>query len=130
MNGSHVCQKGLIFTPGSCKNTPKTGILIFDPPQSQVSSYSIWNMGFRWPILHQSWVQTSYKGLENNLSNLHVNVRLDSDTRKLKIHHNVGKLTLIRGSKSQFLLFFLNILFFAFIAPILSRNYYFNPENN
>ena len=56
-------------------------------------------------MLHQSWVQTNNKGLENNLSNLHVNVRLDSDT---KIHHNAGKLIVDGVKITIIVLFFLN----------------------
>ena len=31
------------------------------------------NMELRWPILHQSWVQIGFVGLENNLDDLHIN---------------------------------------------------------
>ena len=41
--------------------------------QNHVLCYFIRNMGFIWPILHQSWVRISYDGLENNLNDSHVN---------------------------------------------------------
>ena len=41
--------------------------------QNQDLCYFIQNMRFRWPIFHQSRVQISYDGLENDLNDFYVN---------------------------------------------------------
>ena len=61
--------------------------------QNHVLCYFIRNMGFRWPILHQSWVQISYDGLENNLN--------DSHFKKAWFWHQKGaKIRQIQGNLS------------------------------
>ena len=40
--------------------------------QNHVLCYFIRNLGLRWPILHQSWVQIDYDFLENNMNDSHV----------------------------------------------------------
>ena len=49
------------------------------------------NMGFGWPILHQSWVQIGFIDLENNLDDLHVNEDKFWHQEVAKIRQNTGK---------------------------------------
>ena len=71
--------------------------------QNHVLCYFIRNMGFRWPILHQSWVQISYDGLENNLDDSHVNKAWFWHQEGAKIWQMQGNWYL-RRSKSRFML--------------------------
>ena len=66
------------------------------------------NMGLRWPILHQSWVQIGFVDLENNLDDLHINKTCLWHLEAAKIRHNTKKLS-FEGSKSCFMLFFSEI---------------------
>ena len=63
------------------------------------------NMGLRWPILHQSWVQIDFVDLENNLDDLQVNKTCLWHQEAAKIRQNARKLS-FEGSKSCFMLFF------------------------
>ena len=66
------------------------------------------NMGLRWPILHQSWVQIGFVDLENNLDDLHVKKTCLWHQEAAKICQNARKLG-FKGSKSYFMLFFSEI---------------------
>ena len=72
--------------------------------QNHVLCYFIRNMGFRWPILHQSWVQISYDCLENNLNDSQDNKVWFWHQEGTKIRQMEGNWSL-RGSKSRFMLF-------------------------
>ena len=63
----------MILRPERCKNMSNARKLMSEGGQNHVLCYFIRNMGFKWPILHQSWVHINYDGLENNLNDSHVN---------------------------------------------------------
>ena len=56
--------------------------------QNHVLCYFVRKMGFRWPILHKSWVQTSHYDLENNLNDFYTNKAWFWNQKVTKIHQN------------------------------------------
>ena len=62
------------------------------------------NIGFKWPILHQSWVQISYNGWENYLDDSRVNKAWFWHQKVAKICQMQGNRSR-RGSKLRFMLF-------------------------
>ena len=72
--------------------------------QNHVLCYFFRNIGLRWPILHQSWVQISFVDLENNLDDMHVSDDCLWHQKVAKIRYNVRKLS-FEGSKFCFMLF-------------------------
>ena len=77
--------------------------------QNHYLCYSIRNLVLRWPILHQSWIQISYDGLENNLNESHVKKAWFWHQEGAKIRQFQGNWSL-RGSKSRFMLFMKNLV--------------------
>ena len=82
--------------------------LSFEGSKSCFMLFLFRNIGHRWPILHQSWVQIGFVDLENNLDDMHVNESCLWHQKVAKIRHNVRKLS-FEGSKLCFMLFFLEI---------------------
>ena len=78
------------------------------------------NMGIRWPILHQSWVQIGFVDLENNLDDLHVNKTCLWHQEAAKMRQNARKLT-FEGVKIMFYAIFSEILDFRW--PILHQSW-------
>ena len=70
--GWFASQYDLFMTPGSCKNTSKCKEIELWGVKIMLYAIFTRNMGLRWPILHQSWVQIGFVDLENNLDDLHV----------------------------------------------------------
>ena len=56
------------------------------------------NIGFRWPILHQSWVQIGFVDLENNLDDMHVNMTCLWHQKVAKVRCNASKLSFERSN--------------------------------
>ena len=88
------------------QNTPKCREIDLWEGQNHVLCYLIRNIGFRWPMLHQSWVHSCCNGLENNLNDYHVN-------KAWLWHQEVAKYPKCReidiwgeGSKSCVMLFY------------------------
>ena len=76
--------------------------------QNHVLSYFMRNIRFRWPILHQSWVQISYDGLENNMNDSPVK-KLDFNTRKVQKYIKCKEIDLWGGQNHVLCYFIRNI---------------------
>ena len=61
--------------------------------QNHVLCYFSRNMGLKWPILHQSWVQIGFVDLENNLDDMHVNMTCLWHQKVAKVRCNARKLS-------------------------------------
>ena len=72
--------------------------------QNHVLCYFIRNMGFRWAILHQSWVNIKFDGLKHNLKDSHVNKAWFWHQEVAKIHQMQENQSL-KGSTLHFMLF-------------------------
>ena len=108
LNDSHVNKSWFWHQKGAkivkCKEIDLWG------GQNHVLCYFIRNLILRWPILHQSWVQISYDGLENNLNESHVKKAWFWHQEGAKIRQFQGNWSL-RGSKSRFMLSYQNMGF-------------------
>ena len=99
--------------------------------QNHILCYFFRNIGLRWPILHQSWVQISFVDLENNLDDLHVDKTCLWHQKVAKIRHNATKLS-FEGSKSYFYAIFARNMGLRW--PILYQSWvqisFVDQENN
>ena len=73
--------------------------------QNHVLCHFIGNMRFRGSKFHQSWVQISYDGLENNFNDYHANKAWIWHQEVAKMHQMQGNWSLW-GLKSGFMIFY------------------------